>query len=334
MDIDVAQLIDSVRGIILKEKKPSYTTTNKKEVRVRCPYCGDSKTNKSSAHMYIEMRPPFRFHCFKCETAGRLTQQTAKDFGLYDIELNSLLVEGSKITRNNIPSQITYNKRDVAFDTFNTIQTINSISYFNNRFGTNFDGEYLTNKFKAVLSAPEFFKRNNIYVSQNQYDFTNVIGFVSSDSSHIVFRDTSGYQQRRYYNLALTDDDTASKIYNISTDIDILSDSINLVMTEGIFDIIGVYLHFYKDTPFEKNTIFSAACGKGFNSVISHFIRLGFINLNITIYSDSDVNPEFFRNLKQSSPYLKNLKITVYYNSKEKDFGIRKENISLKKVIV
>ena len=79
MDIDVSYVIESVRNIILKEKKPSYTTTNKKEVRVRCPYCGDSKTNKSSAHMYIEMRPPFRFHCFKCETAGRLTQQTAKD---------------------------------------------------------------------------------------------------------------------------------------------------------------------------------------------------------------------------------------------------------------
>jgi hypothetical protein len=200
MDIDVSYVIESVRNIILKEKKPSYTTTNKKEVRVRCPYCGDSKTNKSSAHMYIEMRPPFRFHCFKCETAGRLTQQTAKDFGLYDVELNSLLVEGNKFVRSNMPTQINFNKRDVIFDAFNTLQTNNSIAYFNNRYGTAFDGDYITNKFKAVLSAPDFFRRNNIYVSQNQYDFTNVIGFVSSDASHIVFRDTSGYQQRRYYN--------------------------------------------------------------------------------------------------------------------------------------
>ena len=334
MDLDVAQVVESVRNIILKEKKPSYTTTNKKEVRVRCPYCGDSKSNKSSAHMYIEMRPPFRFHCFKCETAGRLTQQTAKDFGLYDIELNSLLVEGSKLIRNSGPTQISFTKNTVAFDSFNTQQTANSIAYFNNRFGTDLDGDYITNKFKAVLSAPDFFKRNNIYVSQNQYDFINVIGFVSSDASHIVFRDTSGYQPRRYYNLALTEDDFASKIYNISSDIDILSDSVNLVMTEGIFDIIGVYLHFYKDTPNEKNTIFSAACGKGFNSVISHFIRRGFLNMNIIIYSDGDVSPEFFRNLKASSPYLKNMRFTVYYNTLEKDFGIRKENISLKRVII
>ena len=28
-----------------------------------------------------------------------------------------------------------------------------------------------------------------------------------------------------------------------------MADSVNLVITEGIFDIIGVYLHFYKDTP-------------------------------------------------------------------------------------
>ena len=37
---------------ILDNIKPSYQTTNRKEIRVRCPYCGDSKSNQSSAHMY------------------------------------------------------------------------------------------------------------------------------------------------------------------------------------------------------------------------------------------------------------------------------------------
>ena len=35
-----------------------------------------------------------------------------------------------------------------------------------------------------------------------------------------------------------------------------------LVITEGIFDIIGVYTHFYKENN-DKNIIFAAACGKG-----------------------------------------------------------------------
>ena len=335
-DLNTDQVVFQVRSILLREKKPSYTTTNKKEVRVRCPYCGDSKSNKSSAHMYIEMRPPFRFHCFKCETAGRLTQQTAKDFGLYNNELNSLLVEGTKLIRSTQPVQMVTNKRDMFYDSFNTNQAQTSLNYFNNRYGCNLSEEYVTNKFKAVLSAPEFFKRNNIYASLNQYDFNNVIGFVSSDASHIVFRDTSGMQQRRYFNLNLCniDDDVASKIYNISSDLDIMSDSVKLVITEGIFDIIGVYLHFYKDTPNEKNTIFAAACGKGFNTVITRFTRMGFLNLDVSIYSDADVGIDFYKNLKQSSPFLKNSRLNIFYNTIEKDFGVPLNRLNLKKAIV
>ena len=337
--------VSVIRDLILKNKRPSYTTTNKKEVRVRCPYCGDSKKNKSSAHMYIEMRPPFRFHCFKCETSGVLNQQVLRDLDIYENNLNVSIIEANKNHRQNMNMQPFNFKipksKNRAYD---TVASINSVRYFNSRYGTDYDEQTLVSKFKCVTDALSFFNDNNIRVPPNQYDFSKSIGFISSDNSHIIFRDISNSQPKRYYNLALYGQDlitSISKTYNISNNIDMLEESVNLVITEGIFDIIGVYNHFYKDRPEEKNTIFAAACGKGYNAVISNFIRMGFLDFNLCIYSDGDVNLEFFRELKKQSPYLKLMNITIYYNSLYnpdtgygKDYGVKADDIKLKKIII
>lgn len=58
--------VNTIRQRLLKIK-PSYQNTNRSEIRVRCPYCGDSVKNPMDAHFYISMTPPFMYHCFKCE---------------------------------------------------------------------------------------------------------------------------------------------------------------------------------------------------------------------------------------------------------------------------
>lgn len=211
------------------------------------------------------------------------------------------------------------------------------MNYFNNRYQTNLSAEYIESKFKVILNSTQFFARNNIFTSVGRYNFEKSIGFLSSDASHIVFRDTTGTQKTRYNNLNIspnTEIDTSSKIYNIRSEIDIMEPKVNLVITEGIFDIIGVYLHYYKDTEKEKNTIFAAACGKSYNAVILNYIRKGFLDLDITIYSDADVDVSFYKSLKQNSLYLKNSKLTIFYNTQEKDFGVPKNRITLKKTII
>lgn len=338
--------IENIREVILRNKKPSYQTTNKKELRVRCPYCGDSRKDLSSAHLYIEMQPPFRFHCFKCETSGVLNNQTLRDLEIYDTSLNSSLITANKSYKEKQGIQrIHIGKRKMVVNLpTGSANAINNTLYFNRRFNTNLSEEYIVAKFRTVVDSKEFFQKNNIYVPTGYYDFDNSIGFISSDNSHIVFRDTSGMQKRRYYNFNMNptgEESIDSKIYNIASCVNVMSEKINLVITEGIFDIIGVYLHFYKDTPQEANTIFTAACGKGFNAVILHYIRSGFLDLDITIYSDADVDLGFYRDLKNNSEYLKNSKITIYYNSLYnkttgfgKDFGVPKDQIQLRKIII
>lgn len=343
--MDELAQIESVRNLILRNKKPSYQTTNRKEVRVRCPYCGDSKKDKNHAHMYIQMRPPFVFYCQKCSTSGVLNQQTLRDLNIFNNDLSLSILEANKSVKNlSGTHKVSFKKHNPTLTKEETNYSVNALNYFNSRYEIGFDNDYIVERFKAITNSHQFFIENNIPVPIDKYrrplyDFNNSIGFLSSDGSHVIFRDITNQQPKRYYNLNLFDDDrsTSNKIYNIKSGVDMLQDEINLVMTEGIFDIIGVYEHLYRDkveSEGKNNHIFAAAAGKGYNAVISHYVRMGFLNLNITIYSDADVDPSFFRELKSSSVYIKNQPITIYYNTKEKDFGVPRDRISLRKVIV
>lgn len=334
------ETIQYIQNAIMQNKKPSYLTTNRKELRVRCPYCGDSSKNLSAAHLYIAMMPPFKFHCFKCETSGVLNQHVLNDLGIYVNDLPLSILNANKVLKKSGGSTpIKFKKQNLKYPELN--DGLATQNYFNNRYGVNLSSSYITNKFKAILDAEAFFTANNLHINMGQFDFKNSIGFVSSDTSHAVFRDITGLQQKRYSNLNLFQDDAGSKIYNISSDINLTEKKVKLVITEGIFDIIGVYLHFYKDTEEEQNTIFAAACGKGYNAVISHFARMGFLDLEVIIYSDGDVDLYKFKEIKKNSIYIKNSKLTIFYNDlydpttgSGKDFGIPKDCIKLRKVVL
>jgi len=332
---------EDIRKLILTSKKPSYQTTNHKEVRVRCPYCGDSKKDKTHAHMYIEMTPPFKFYCQKCTTAGVLNTQTLRDLGIFNSDLSSSIIEANKSIKTSTNQKTVINRRNPVLNRIESASSVNAVNYFNARFGTSFTNEEIVDKFKAITNAAQFFADNYIRVpldvyNRPQYDFINAIGFLSSDGTHVIFRDITGQQKKRYFNLDLSGGEltTSSKLYNIKSAVDILSDEITLVMTEGIFDIIGVYQNFYKDKVDETKYIFAAAAGKGYNAVISHYIRMGFLNLNVIIYSDNDVDTYFFKEMKQDSVYLKNSPLTIYYNTLDKDFGVPADRIKVKRVII
>lgn len=332
--------IENIRQYILSNKKPSYQTTNKKEIRVRCPYCGDSKSNKSSAHFYIEMQPPFRFHCFKCETSGMLTQSVLRDLELYDSNLD--IIKANKEQRSNSGVQkISMKKRKILNTFIESELSQFNLSYICNRFQRNFDPVILQSKYKVILDPIHFFEENKLYMPNNQFDYSKAIGFISSDNAYAVFRDTSGTQGKRYNNTVLYGDnlDIISKTYTISNEIDIMADSVDLIISEGIFDIIGVNSFLYEGN--ETNKIFAAACGKAYNAVILNYIRMGFLNLNIIIYSDGDVPVSFYKEMKNSSPYLRNNRITIYYNKaynsvtgENKDFGIPLQDVQLTKVVI
>jgi hypothetical protein len=280
------------------------------------------------------MEPPFLYNCFKCGRSGRLSRKTLEDLGVYDndiaIGMASMAAGESDDNKNQARASLSQRKKIVLSEK-KTPATDAGLAYLNARFGSSIDIETANSKFRCVCDPKSFLAEIGV-VAPNGFDCSKSIGFVSSDESHLICRDITGTQERRYTNVNIAkddNDDTVSKIYNISSSIDAMSPEINLVITEGIFDIIGIYLAKYQGTEYESNTIFSAGCGKSYSSVVERFIRKGFLNMNVFIYSDSDVDVGYFKEMISHDPYMSQLSVRIFYNTKSKDVGVPKDQISL-----
>lgn len=323
---------DNIRNLIISRVSPAKLSVDRMEISVRCPYCGDSVKDLTHGHFNISLEPPFYVHCFKCNKGGVLNSTILNDLKIYDNEIVVDIIEARKgmVATENIQNKVIFKKRDIIYED-NEISKRN-LEFFNNRYGKEFDPEYISKKFKCILDPIEFARKNRIRLYEG-FDFSNSIGFLSSDGMYAIFRDTSGKQKIRYNNLFLGDQsEGGSKIYNLRSSLDLCSEKVTLVMAEGIFDIIGIYEHFYKDN--DENHIFAAACGNTYNAVIDKFIKLGFLDMDIIIYSDKDVDLYKLRKQKRENEFISQNQITVYYNDIDKDYGIPKDRIQLRKCII
>lgn len=335
MDEDEKRLLtEKVRETIKASVHPCYENTSKTELYCRCPYCGDSTKSKTSAHFYIRMEPPFLYNCFKCGKSGRMTRKTLEDLGVYDndiaIGMASMASSEADESKNAAKASLSQRKKIVLAEA-ETETTKAGLAYLNGRFGSSIDLETANSKFRCSCDPAKFLKSIGV-VAPNGFDCSKSIGFVSSDESHLICRDITGKQERRYTNVNIAkdgNDDSVSKIYNIASSIDVMSPEINLVITEGIFDVIGIYLAEYQGTGKEENTIFSAGCGKSYSSVVERFIRKGFLNMNVFIYSDADVDVGYFKEMLRHDPYMGQMKVRLFYNSESKDVGVPKDQIKL-----
>jgi len=325
---------DAFRSAGLKVGK----TLNGEDLVLRCPYCGHT-SSPGKRHMYVSVTPPYMFHCFKCEVSGVLNGKSLKDFKVFDGNLQLRILETNKTSNKAKTYTKKYSAKELNFGIENKRTLLSNLNYFNLRYGFKYeikDIKYLVEKYKIIFDPLTFFKKNNIKYSDElnkKFDFSKSIGFVSSDSKFGIFRDTSGTQKIRYSNVRFNPDDMeSSKIYTVGTNINLLTEKVTIVMTEGIFDIIGVKEHFYKDI--DEDYIFVATCGKSFDLAVNKFVRMGFLDFDLIIYSDSDVNINMYKEIKEDSVFLKNKRITIYYNNLEKDYGIPKDRIELRKVII
>jgi hypothetical protein len=334
-------LVDEIK----KNIKPSYFNTSKTEIYVRCPYCGDSVKNKKSAHFYIELKSPFRYYCQRCSTSGILRPNNLKDLKLYS---NDLAVEvhkenkNSKYSKNDGKGGYVRKTNNLIIPQMTDSQTqISKLNYVEERLGISIHPLDATEKFRIITSFKDFIVANKILeysVSEEMLRKLNKygVGFLSYDKSHIVFRsvvdeEISGFRYFNYNIYGFIEDQ--KKFYSIGKDIDILAPRIKLVLTEGIFDILGVYHHVYgAEDP--ENTVFISTNGKGHNLIISHMARLGFIDMDPEIYSDDDLGLEFYKNLKSYNILARDLRMKIIYNRLGKDFGVPKEKIKTKHTII
>lgn len=330
----------TIREKLIKELRKNNKTvilpTSGTELRTRCPYCGDSRKNATSAHMYISMNPPFMYHCFRCDSSGVLNASVLEDFKIHDSTLQVDILTANKNHRP-IKGNKTYKPKELKYKIKNFMAAAQNLAYFNNRFNTNYTlkDRDIIKKYKIILDPLAFFEENKINTLPPNFDYAQAIGFVSRDGTFAIFRSINPNEKKRYINVPLYKEESNSKLYTIGTDVDVLKPKSHIILAEGIFDIIGVYETFYKNkTEDDDNYIFVAACGKSYRSAIDTIVKLGFLDFDITIYSDQDVNIDFYKDLKFNSIYFKQQIITIYYNTASKDFGDVTKGTSVRKVML
>ena len=341
--------IQSYEEIInfLLEQPMAKKTASDKELTMRCPFCGDSTKSQMSTNFYINIDQEsdkfLNYKCFRasCEVSGIVDQYFLERLGFFKYDcikdLNSFLTQKNKLNKN----LKRYNGK-VRKELNNVIDTRNALSdkklnYINNRMGLNLSYEDLYN-FKINLDLNSLLRLNEISIPSNKtyyYDALSAYGicFISAYNDYVIIRDISKSNKlhKRYTNINIFNNyDNVTKAYSIPTKINLLSTQPTVLnITEGAFDILGVYHHLNIDRDYE-NQIFVAASGAGITNVILHYIKqYALIDLKINIFSDADVSRSKYNSLYKLKKYLYKFDVTIYYNSIGKDFGVRKDEIDI-----
>lgn len=315
-------------------------SSNGIQYTVRCPYCGDSnKANHGHFSIKIDENDeysPMIFRCFKCDTSGLLTKDVINDLGL-NIS-NQLTDELGRFNQKSAK----YNKfTDTRVESFvvpesNSIYADYKLDYINNRLGTSFNYEDAKD-LKIILGLEDFIVMNQINtivgITPKQVKFydKHYVGFLSSNRNCITMRAIDDYASMRYVKIVLNPRNLdPNTFYAIPNTIDLLyHHDINIHITEGTFDALGVYTLNNFD---KENNFYYAVCGYGYNTILRGLIRMGFTTgLNIHIYADNDKRDSEIiwrlQNEPRVYPWLD--KIYVHRNGYkgQKDYGVNKSLI-------
>ena len=317
---------------------------------IRCPLCGDTQKNYNEGHLYIKIDTEtdfgMPFICFKCNESGVINEYMLDQLLCDDKELRIGINQLNKKYKN-------YDKKGINEETVLSFdfeipdieRDERKISYVENRLGIHFTQEDCRD-IKIITSVYDFLVHNEIKKTAFKKDIMNIlqkdyVGFLSNGNSHILFRDVTNSHKYSWIKYPITKQSQKNKIfYSISKEIDLFADEdITINLSEGVMDALGIAYHFgYK----YQNALNIATTNKYYDSMVFRLIDMGFIGSHITvnIWSDNDndfnknksnnTSTEYYRKiLGKYKPVFK--EINIYHNIKSKDYGVRKDDIILKK---
>ena len=326
----------------LKERNIFTEQTSDIQIRTRCPYCGDSRKNLRTGHLYIRINPndnlPILYNCFKCPAQGILKYE---DLELLDI--NEPSFKSGMGVLNKTSDKMTHMSTEVPYKYFEYKIPENfvkyKIEYLENRLGVEFTDEELINM-RVITSLKDFLSLNNINTITCRPNMAkmverNYVGFMSNNGAYILFRDITDKSDIRWYKYPITDESKGQmSFYSIKSTIDLYSkDMITINLSEGIFDCLSISHNLKYNT---DNILNIAVCGKFYTKIIRYLFGMGLVGSNIilNIFADrdgtEDTSIEYYRKILKKYSYLVG-ELIVYYNLLAKVCGVMKEKILLQK---
>ena len=320
-------------------------TTKKDEINIRCPFCGDSKRDPHKGHMYIRTCAPYKYFCQKCNSTGIVSSYLLNKLRVNNATLLSAIDKGYYEYQQSLSKRHGNQLRGFNSKALDFIPTeygeleSKKIEYVIDRLGITMDESELS-KYKMILNFGDFFKKNEFDISNRfkteadkklAMDLQNYcVGFLSLDKSTINCRsldpDKTGFRYKQF--TIFPDNYESKKFYSFGTDVDLSLLCHDIIITEGVMDIIGIYNHIFDK---DNTKIYIANNGKNFISSLDYLSRLSILNANINIYSDKDVPLTDYNFLMENCLSAKFNGVTLFYNNISKDFGVKKEDILLSK---
>ncbi len=350
MDVNDLELLAALKKELLRTIYANEIAS-RTHVRVHCPMCGDSVKSPNGTHCYVNIEggKPVSYYCQLCNEGGWVNSSFLRSLNINTLDLitgvkmynkkfaRQLKENGGKSTWRNTSgntiiaspkTSVPIYKKRVSYDT--------KLDYITNRLGVDIGYDDIS-KLKIVLSLKDFLMFNSLRLNERmrrvaQLIEDNYVGFLSVYGEYIIFRNTKKDGNERYINYPIFKDTTnATKSYILPTELDIMQDDITFNVTEGIMDTLGCYYNINNCN--RKNVIYGAVNGSGYLGFIKKIISMGFIdNLNINVYSDKDKGMGYHNKLRELKPYYKSLNIWYNQFPGEKDIGVRKEKIDVRKV--
>lgn len=326
---------DEYRQFLISHTLNGKSASGGSEVNCRCFYCPDSHDPRHG-HFYISIPQspdePSKYHCMKCHESGYVTHKTLLDWGIWDDQIATDLIEHNKHTKYlNKASRIAVNRliNPIAVD--DQVSQI-KLQYINDRLGLSLSYDDLA-RMKITLSLRELLRCNGIdrltreenIVDQLNYNF---IGFISIDNGFLNMRRVCDeglvYKSidKRYINYNIYGNfDTSHRFYTIPSQIDLLQGVVNLHIAEGPFDILSIYHNLRHGEP----GIYSSVGGSNYLGVIMYMIEtIGLPWVNVHLYPDNDNSDD--RKIKYIYQQLKGINTPLYIHKNrypgEKDFGV------------
>jgi hypothetical protein len=311
-----------------------------KEILMRCPHCGDPKSEKSrnySIRINVKKGQPIPYKCFRaeCQAKGIITPQyLQKRFNCYDLSVLDALTKHNKGLSISKKSYYIKNK-DVR--TINRMRELNEkkLNYINKRLGVKMDFAMLK-EYKINLSITDTVKFNEIKINPKfkkmiAYTDYHSISFLSIFGDYLICRYIDG--DKRYHIQPLNEDEEteSTKIYTIPTKIDRMDPKPTVLhLAEGPLSILGAHLHCKDLLKKNRNNVYSANCGSTYyNTIAIVCSNFSIVKADIVIYSDSEIKVDFYKELysRIKDNVIVNSFIVVYNTIKE-DFGYPEKYIN------